>query len=202
MRITAEHHAPLSVQMKVAVNEPGDVYEQEADRLANEIVQNPEPKIGGKKRVGRVRSYVQRRISDGSAGLTAAPATLVEVLRSPGQPLDPVTRAFMELGFGADFSQVRGHADAVASRSTEAVGAKAYTIGSNMVFRRGEYAPETTQGQRLLAYEPVHVLQQRAADNRNAGLAPIDSDKPGQQSLGERCPLENRRPTSSSLATI
>ena len=72
-----------------------------------------------------------------------------EVLRSPGQPLDPATRAFMEPRFGYDFSRVRVHSGAAAEQSARDVNAHAYTVGHNMVFGAGRFAPETHEGRRL-----------------------------------------------------
>lgn len=70
-----------------------------------------------------------------------APPIVHEVLRSPGQPLDPTTRAFMEPRFGHDFSQVRVHTDAKAAESARAVDALAYTVGRDVVFGAGNYLP-------------------------------------------------------------
>ena len=99
----------------------------------------------------------------GSSGLEQAPVPPIVhgVLRSPGQPLDPKARTFMEPRFGHDFSSVLVHADQPAARSAEAVGAQAYTVGSNVVFGSGRYAPAGRDGQRLLAHELAHVVQQR-----------------------------------------
>src|SRR5262245_16250157 len=66
-------------------------------------------------------------------GASEAPPAVHEAMRSPGQPLDPAARAFMEPRFGEDFSQVRVHADAGASRSAAAVNARAYTVGDELV---------------------------------------------------------------------
>jgi hypothetical protein len=82
------------------------------------------------------------------------------VLRSPGQPLDRGTRAAMESGFGRDFSAVRIHNDAQAAKSAGAVDALAYTVGRDVVFARNQFAPGTKEGQRLLAHELTHVVQQ------------------------------------------
>jgi outer membrane protein OmpA-like peptidoglycan-associated protein len=93
-------------------------------------------------------------------GLSDAPASVHEVLRSPGQPLDEATRAYFEPRFGRDFSRVRVHGDARAAESAKAVGALAYTVGRNLVFGAGAYAPATDSGRRLLAHELTHVVQQ------------------------------------------
>jgi uncharacterized protein DUF4157 len=89
-----------------------------------------------------------------------APPVVHEALNSPGRPLDANTRAFMEPRFGHDFSQVRVHADEKAAESARAVGALAYTVGRDVVFGAGHYAPETREGRRLLAHELAHVVQQ------------------------------------------
>jgi hypothetical protein len=91
---------------------------------------------------------------------SSVPPIVDEVLRSPGQPLDDGTRAFMEPRFGHDFGQVRVHTDAPAAESAEAVHALAYTVGNEVVFGIGLYKPETIAGKRLLAHELAHVTQQ------------------------------------------
>lgn len=88
------------------------------------------------------------------------PAIVHEVLRTPGQPLEPATRASMEPHFGHDFGAVRVHTDARAAESARAVDALAYTVGRNVVFGAGQYAPTSSAGQRLLAHELTHVVQQ------------------------------------------
>jgi peptidoglycan/xylan/chitin deacetylase (PgdA/CDA1 family) len=83
------------------------------------------------------------------------------VLRSSGQPLDAVTRAYMEPRFGRDFSQVRVHTDAKAAESARVVNAQAYTVGQNVVFGAGKYSLATNVGRNLLAHELTHTVQQR-----------------------------------------
>jgi hypothetical protein len=91
---------------------------------------------------------------------SAVPPIVHEVLRTQGQPLDVETRAFMESRFGYDFRKVRIHADARAAESARAVNALAYTVGRDVVFGAGQYAPTGEQGRTLLAHELTHVLQQ------------------------------------------
>jgi hypothetical protein len=83
-----------------------------------------------------------------------------EVLHTSGQPLDAATRSFMESRFGHDFSQVRVHTDTRAAESARAVNALAYTVGRDLVFDAGRYAPQTNPGRELLAHELTHVVQQ------------------------------------------
>jgi len=79
-----------------------------------------------------------------------------------GAPLDKDTRGFMESRLGADFTDVRVHTDATASESARSVQAHAYTVGSDVVFQSGKYAPESDSGKRMLAHELTHVVQQRS----------------------------------------
>src|SRR6185295_5949944 len=92
-----------------------------------------------------------------------APPVVHETLRSQGQPLDPEARTAMEASFRQDFSGVRVHSDGTAAASARAVGARAYTVGSDVVFGESQYAPAGAAGQRLLAHELAHVVQQRGA---------------------------------------
>jgi hypothetical protein len=88
------------------------------------------------------------------------PSIVYDVLNSSGQPLDATTRAWLEPRFGHDFSSVRVHMDARAAESANAVNALAYTVGHELVFGAGRYAPNTERGSRLLAHELTHVVQQ------------------------------------------
>lgn len=87
------------------------------------------------------------------------PPIVHEVLHSPGQPLDPATRTFMEPRFGHDFSHVRVHTNANAAESARAVNALAYTVGRDIVFGAGQFPSGTTESRRLLAHELAHVVQ-------------------------------------------
>jgi Domain of unknown function (DUF4157) len=118
-----------------------------------------------------------------ATGVSEAPPAVDQAVRSPGQPLDPAVRAFMEPRFGEDFNQVRMHRDAGASQSAEAVNARAYTVGDDLVFGRGEYSPETAQGRSLIAHELAHVVQQRGAMDSHPVLQ--RASKTAKTSAGE-----------------
>jgi uncharacterized protein DUF4157 len=105
---------------------------------------------------------LQRRAANQSEP-SEVPPIVHEVLRSSGQPLDPATRAFMEPRFGRDFSQVRVHTDDKAAESARTVNALAYTVGRDVVFGDGQYAPGAAEGRRLLAHELTHTIQQSSA---------------------------------------
>lgn len=127
------------------------------------------------------RAYAQARLQQKSLPVTPAGQSLLQhaaknaaplphtvlptvhnTLHSPGDTLDTATRTFMESRFGYDFSGVRVHTDAKAAESTRAVNALAYTVGRDVVFGAHQYAPHTHAGQKLLAHELTHVVQQGA----------------------------------------
>lgn len=110
---------------------------------------------------------------------TTVPPIVSEVLRSPGQPLDTNTREFMEPRFGHDFSGVRVHTDAKAAESARAVNALAYTVGRDVVFGGGQYLPGTTMGQKLMAHELTHVVQQSSASSGRQLQSKLTVNQPG-----------------------
>ncbi|HSW19040.1 MAG TPA: DUF4157 domain-containing protein [Ramlibacter sp.] len=90
----------------------------------------------------------------------AAAAAVQSTLAEGGSSLEPATRQLMESRFRHDFGNVRVHADARAAASAQSVGARAYTVGEDVVFNCGQYAPATPAGRHLLAHELAHVVQQ------------------------------------------
>ena len=148
----------------LAVNQPGDIYEQEADRMADEIMRMPSTEPHRKCTQCEEEEEGKLHRKETGAGPATAPAVVHEVLQSPGQPLDAGARAFMEPRFGHDFSRVRVHTDAKAAESAKAVNALAYTAGSNIVFANAQYEPQNLVGRRLLSHELAHVVQQQGAE--------------------------------------
>src|SRR5512136_2581104 len=106
----------------------------------------------------RKKKLLLQRVASGPAP-ESVPPIVHEVLRSPGQPLDLATRAFMEPRFGHDFSQVRVHADAKAAESARILDAQAYTIGNDIVFERQQCVPNKNEDGNLLVHELSHVVQ-------------------------------------------
>jgi len=111
---------------------------------------------------------LQRKCACGRHGEAAGgvPPMVHDVIREAGRPLDPDARAMMESQFGQDFSFVRVHTGARAEASARAVHASAYTLGRDVVFGKGRYAPHDSGGQKLLAHELAHVVQQGGVDAR------------------------------------
>jgi hypothetical protein len=112
----------------------------------------------GEKKEGE--GGLHRKAASAGATLQTAPPIVHDALRSPGAMLDPVTRAFFESRFREDFSGVRIHTDSQAGASARAVNAAAYTVGPDIAFAPGSFAPDTVAGRRLLAHELSHTLQQ------------------------------------------
>jgi hypothetical protein len=129
-----------------------------------------------KKRKGAL----QRKPAGGSA-VTTAPPSVHRVLGEPGAPLDRQTRSFMEPRFGHDFSAVRVHTGGQAAQSAREVDAQAYTVGRDVVFGAGQYAPQSAGGAQLLAHELAHVVQQRSAARSQAPLSIGALNDPAEQ---------------------
>jgi hypothetical protein len=167
------------------INEPGDAYEREADRVADAVMAGGASTSGAISPVLPAISRLQRCACGGSCpacqaacemgdehagpqresagtGPAVAPPIVHDVLASPGRPLDAETRSFMEPRFGVGLGGVRVHTDARAAESARAVDAVAYTVGRDVVFAEGRYQPGSPEGRRLLAHELTHVVQQDA----------------------------------------
>lgn len=112
----------------------------------------------GNQHVGRVLS---RASSGGDAfhDMDSIERT-IDSARGGGQSLDHGTRGRMETAFGADFSGVRIHTDSRADGLSQSLSARAFTTGSDVFFRDGEYSPGSSSGRELLAHELTHVVQQ------------------------------------------
>lgn len=101
--------------------------------------------------------------------MDVAPASVDRALASPGRSLEPALRQDMEQRFGHDFSRVRVHTGALAEQSAQDVMARAYTVGHDIVFGAGGFAPGTQEGRRLIAHELTHVVQQSGAAGDSTG---------------------------------
>jgi len=140
------------------VNIPKDTHDQEADRVAEQVMDTAEPFARTSQTAGS--SMLSTGHEHNSEAEGQLPVIVRETLRASGQPLDPATRAFMEPRFGHEFGGVRVHRDAKAAESAKAVKARAYTAGQHVVMGAGQPSPETIAGRHLLAHELAHVVQQ------------------------------------------
>jgi hypothetical protein len=145
-----------SIQSKVAVSQPGEPYELEANRVADLVMQTP--------------SDAQRMPSD-EHRVANSLAPSLDGLVGGGSALPATARAFFEPRFGASFADVRVHTDARAAGVAESLSARAFTVGHDIVFGAGQYAPESSDGRHLLAHELTHVLQQDRARGATSAMA-------------------------------
>jgi len=148
----------MGLQRKLTIGASNDPLEQEADRVADQVMSVPTHSA-----VGSAPPRIQRYTGQMTEGMDTAPASVDHVLSSPGRPLDPSLQQDMGQRFGHDFSRVRVHTDAAAERSAGEVNANAYTVGHNIVFGTDQFTPGTYEGRRLLAHELTHVVQQNSA---------------------------------------
>lgn len=164
------------IQTKLNISQPGDEQEQEADRVADQVMRmaNPSANFSPPEAFTKVpqpsleRLHLQRKCTDCEpeeqlqrkeiiGGSVFTGAAVGE--SGGGQPLSSGERSFFEPRFNRDFGHVRIHTNTLAAESAKAVNARAYTISRNVVFGAGQYAPDTAEGKRLLAHELTHTLQ-------------------------------------------
>ena len=183
-------NAPPAIQTKLTISRLGDSFEQEADRVADQVVRTADHpltpqvataagvppgsplKIQHKCDCGGTCSKCQgghqaadqpiqmKSATDPGQAHATVPPIVHQALRSPGEPLDGGTRSLMEGRFGRDLSHVRLHADATAALSARAIHAKAYAAGRDIVFGAGQFSPTSRDSLKLLAHELTHVIQQ------------------------------------------
>jgi hypothetical protein len=172
-QVPVQSRSLASVQAKLTVGSGGDVFEQEADRVADQVLAAPE-----RSAVSSSPPRIQRFSGQPQGQADTVPASVDQALASPGGPMEPALRQDMEQRFGHEFSRVRVHSDSAAEQSAREMNANAYTVGHNIMFGAGRFMPENHAGRRLLAHELTHVVQQTRATGTNAdpsiktGLSP------------------------------
>lgn len=160
-----KNNAPvLPIQAKLTLGEVGDKYEQEADRVASEVVQrlHTSPRQGESEQPLQMKvgdRQLQRKATGGNEASQEFEKNLGQA-KNGGQALDSQTQTQMGEAMGADFSGVKIHTDATASKLSESIQAKAFTTGQDIFFKQGQYNPGSLGGQALIAHELTHVMQQ------------------------------------------
>ncbi len=195
-----------AIQAKLTIGQPNDKYEEEADRVADEVMRMPEPKekntSQGKTNADRTKSglsvskaavpiqrqeepeqeeLLQTKATPGhTPQVTPNVAAKIQSLKGGGLPLSPNQRSFFESRMGQDFSGVRIHTDSKAADTAQTIQAKAFTLGHDIVFNTGQYSHDNQEGKKLLAHELTHVVQQmqgRVRPTMQAKGASINDDK-------------------------
>jgi peptidoglycan hydrolase-like protein with peptidoglycan-binding domain len=150
-----------------------DALEREADRAADQISAHDEQPAEDRDAL-----RVTRSAAGDSAGVQPLPTAAKRALASPGRALEPNLKLEMEGRFGQDFSRVRVHDDSAAGESARALHANAFTVGRDLFFDSGRFAPATRAGRHLLAHELTHVVQQRRASGGDVLQRDIKADSP------------------------
>ena len=241
-----------ALQAKLSIGQPGDVYEQEADRVADAVMRMPEPGVQrevepeeeeeeetlqakplanqitplvqvqrqeepeeeeemlqAKPLAEEITPLVQRQAEpeeeeeeemlqaksreDATSEVPEDLESQINAIRSGGRPLAESERAYFEPRFGHDFSKVRMHTDTQAAESAQAVNARAFTVGEDVVFGAGQYAPESSTGQRLMAHELTHVVQQ------NGGSTLLSTGKNSENTIPNTLKLDAMNPATTSV---
>ncbi|MGD1873306.1 MAG: alpha/beta fold hydrolase [Mastigocoleus sp.] len=198
------------IQPKLTIGEPGDKYEQEADRVASEVVQklhSPEPpkppKIQSPEdnqvqtkpiypRIQRVSSVVQRQLNLDGGTLNNEFESSLNKSKSGGQPLQPQLRMKMENVMGNDFSGVKVHTDSKSDQLNRSVQARAFTTGKDIFFKKGEYEPQSKSGQELIAHELTHVVQQGGSQVQRLQCLRDDYEKQNVKVSGKETEIDTR----------
>jgi hypothetical protein len=201
-RDASPQRAPL-IQAKLTISQPGDAHEREADRVADAVMRMSSPGMrpvpagssalapAGVQRLcadcederdKKTDAPLQRKEQAAGAPLaTPEVASTIHALRGGGSALPGTARAFFEPRFGADFSQVRVHTDARAADTAQSLDAKAFTVGRDIAFAPGQYAPESQAGRHLLAHELTHVVQQEGTHERVQRWEGLEHKKAGNR---------------------
>lgn len=174
-------------QPKYAINAPNDMYEQEADAVAEKVIQSKQIDLGETFFKPVTISSIQRKCEhceqeekeklhrkeeNGNESETSPSFDqYVDGLNNSGSSLPPASKTFFESRMGYDFSNVKIHTDSVATKSAQSIHALAYTSGNNIVFNQNQFQPGTTNGDKLIAHELTHVVQQKSGLKRIARVS-------------------------------
>jgi hypothetical protein len=163
----------ISVQCSLSIGAVNDPLEQEADAMADKVMRMPEApmiqrkcahceeeeKLQRKPLASLITPFIQAKRS-GTSMAGEGVTNQVNATRGSGSNMDTTTKTFMESRFGADFSNVKIHTGEYAAQMSKELNAQAFTVGSDVYFNRGKYAPESDNGKNLLAHELTHTIQQ------------------------------------------
>ncbi|HBB35198.1 MAG TPA: hypothetical protein DC064_26255 [Cyanobacteria bacterium UBA9273] len=218
--------AGSGIQTKLTVGTPGDPYEQEADRVAAQVVSmsvapdnlpqvqrfeledNPfhswmsapvmTPVVQRQlDEQVQMSALIQRTFQGGETEASVDLESRLNASKAGGSPLSEEARGFMEPRFNSDFSGVRVHTGSEAVQMNQELGAQAFTHGRDVFFNQGKYNPGSTEGKLLLAHELTHVVQQ-------TGVVQRQHQKPQQSTINlKEVPiLEGAAPKSNVLSHL
>lgn len=218
-RMVEDSGTPIQTSLKIS--RPGDVFEQEADRVSEQVMRTPAPET---EESTTVRNHppdtcIQRNCRDPECkeeeeetlqaketpGQTpkATPnvAADINALRGRGRPMPDSVRNYFEPRFGQDFSNVHIHTDSKGADTARAVNAQAFTVGRDVVFGTGYYAPKTEKGQKLLAHELTHVVQQTNSGKSSGGQLRVQRKEEGTATVLQESSTQNIKASAVSKNT-
>lgn len=192
-------------QAKLAISQPNDPSEHEADRIAAQVVsgdslssvQRSSGRIAGNHGREPGNNVFAKELSDHTNRVARHAEFSPGAVRGGGQPLAPSVRALFEPRFGEDFSGVRVHTSEAAADAAGSIHARAFTTGADIVFGKNQYRPESREGQRLLAHELTHTLQQR-----DSGLTMIQGDFESDFAGKRDVPVEPNTPRPAGTVRV
>jgi len=157
---------PSTIQPKLTIGQPNDQYEQEADRVADQVMSMPDATTPQTVQREAMPEEVQMkpllpRLPDGNLQADEGVESRLNQSKGGGSPLSDEVRSFMEPRFGADFSQVRTHTGSTSIQMNQELGAQAFAHGSNIYFGAGK-SPANSH---LTAHELTHIVQQTGKGN-------------------------------------
>lgn len=206
---------PAYAQARLAISQPQDAAEQQADRIAAQVSRP----ASAEEPAEPVPTPTPRPVPPAPADATDPTEQRIASRRGTGQPLPEAVRADMASRFGHDFMAVRVHTDEAAAALCRDVQAHAFTVGADIFFAAGAFAPGSERGRELLAHELTHVVQQRGAvspqampisrkalavdpNNKNPmGPIPDPTDAAALATYNELCKLDIPRPKVQHATT-
>ena len=171
---SASMPSSIMVKAKLEMTQPSDAEEQEAEAVADSIVNE-----------GRIARAVSNGNSGEGLALSSSFGNKLSALQGQGSRLYGGLKEKMESGFGRDFSNVRLHTDDAAAEMSSSISAKAFTLGNDIYFNRGQYNPESQAGQHLIAHELTHVAQGTGKLARERNYSSVYMDYTPQTSSQE-----------------
>ncbi|WP_088888979.1 eCIS core domain-containing protein [Leptolyngbya ohadii] len=208
LRHRAIHSEPIAdelpfIQPKLMIGTPGDRYEQEADRVAAEVVSQitaPQsrpyaPAISAKpEKEETVQPFSTAAVALAeSANDVPTLASALQQAQPSGSPLPPSVRTPLEQAFAADFSHVKVHTDAQSHQLNQSLSARAFTYRQNIFFRQGAYSPTHPAGQQLLAHELTHVVQQTGRGRAPQPQTAAPAIAPAPEALIQRALIDTAK---------
>jgi hypothetical protein len=157
----------VQAKSSLPISQPGDAFEREADLVADGAMRHLNGSRSSSTAAISASSSpsIARASTAGGASSAPAPSSGFMSSQSAGQALPSEVRERMEGALGYDFGGVRVHNDGAASSAARDIHSEAFTYGSHIFFRENRYRPHNSDGQRLLAHELAHVVQQRGAQS-------------------------------------